>query len=412
MSFELKLAWRYARARRKSLTRFTSFVAVVGIAAGVASLIVAQSLARGFADEMQEKILANTAHVTVFSKDETEISDWRAAKEKIETLENVRTVSPTTYANAVVIGETATSYAILRVQSQSNAECGMRIAELKTEGKKPTTDNQTENPQSAIRNTQSEVLLGARLAEKLNLKTGDEAEIVTFENDGASITTFFRVKDVFQTGLYEYDSTWIYISPENFARLAGRTEFTPTILSVSVKDIYRANETAEKIREKLGENFKVVDWQQANQPLFAALSLERKVALAIISLVIFIAALNITTTLALLVNERKFDIAVLRTCGARSKSLILIFLFEGLFLGFAGIFGGVVSGLLACFAGNYFKIISLSAEVYSLSYIPLHPNFTNILLIIFVAFALCLAATVYPAVRASRVKPLENLRNY
>ncbi|MBA2620912.1 MAG: ABC transporter permease, partial [Acidobacteria bacterium] len=242
MSFELKIAWRYARARRKSLARFTSFVAVVGIAAGAGSLIVAQSLARGFADEMRDKILANTAHVMVFSKDETEISDWRAVKEKIETLENVREVSPTTYANAVVISETATIYAILRVQSQSNAECRMRNAELKTEGKKLATENQTENPHSAIRIPQSEVSLGARLAEKLNLKTGDGAEIATFENQGAPQRTFFRVKEVFQTGLYEYDSTWIYISPENFARLAGRSEFMPTILSVSVKDIYRANE--------------------------------------------------------------------------------------------------------------------------------------------------------------------------
>ncbi len=413
MSFELKLAWRYARARRKSLARFTSFVAVVGIAAGVASLIVAQSLARGFSDEMRDKILANTAHITVFSKDETEIPDWRAAKEKIETLENVREVSPTTYANAVIIGETATSYAILRVQSQSNAERETPSAELETEEGKTDTENQSTDSQPAIGNPHSETIsLGVRLAEKLNLKVGEEAEIASFENEGSPKRTFFWLKEVFQTGLYEYDSTWIYISPENFARLAGESEFTPTILSVSVKDIYRANETAGKIRENLGENFKVVDWQEANQPLFAALSLERKVALSIISLIIFIAALNITTTLALLVNERKFDIAVLRTCGARSKSLILIFLFEGLFLGFAGIFGGVVLGLLACFLGNYFKIISLSAEVYSLSSIPFHPDLTNILQIIFAAFLLCLTATIYPAFRASRVKPLENLRNY
>jgi lipoprotein-releasing system permease protein len=181
-------------------------------------------------------------------------------------------------------------------------------------------------------------------------------------------------------------------------------------LSVSVRDIYRAGETAREMRKILGNDFKVVDWQEANQPLFAALSLERKTVLAIISLIIFVAALNITTTLALLVNERKLDIAVLRTCGARAKTLIFIFLFEGLLLGFAGIFAGVGLGLLGCFLGNRFRIISLSEEVYSLSYIPFRPGFINILMIVSVAFLLCLAATVYPAFRASRVKPLENLR--
>ncbi len=390
MNFELKLAWRYFRARRKSLARFTSFVAIVGIAAGVASLIVAQSLARGFADEMREKILANTAHITVFSNDDGRIQNWSVAKGAIEKLENVREVSPTTYANAIIIGENQTSYAILRVQS----------SKFKVQSQNRTDDQAPPN----------EISIGSRLAEKLNLKVGDRAEIVTLENQDSPRRTVFRITDVFQTGLYEYDATWIRLSPETFARLNGEKEFTPTVLSVSLRDIYNAPQTATEIRALLGGDFKVVDWREANQPLFAALSLERKFALAVISLIIFIAALNITATLALLVSERKFDIAILRTCGARARSLVLIFLFEGLFLSFAGIFSGVILGLIACLLGNRFKIISLSEEVYALDSIPFHPNFTNVLLIIFVAFALCLIATVYPAFKASRVKPLENLR--
>ncbi|CAN5671129.1 hypothetical protein BH24ACI2_BH24ACI2_02330 [soil metagenome] len=260
--------------------------------------------------------------------------------------------------------------------------------------------------------TEIEVSLGAKLAEKTNLKAGDEAEIITLGNQTEPERSSVLVTGIFQTGLYEYDSSWIYISPDNFAKLNEQKEFTPTILSVSVKDIYNANKTADEIRASLRDSFKVVDWQEANQPLFAALSLERKVALAIISLIIFIAALNITTTLALLVNERRLDIAILRTCGAKTKSLIFIFLIEGLFLGFIGIFFGVILGLLGCVLGNYFKIISLSAEVYSLEFIPFRPHFANILLIICIAFLLCLTATIYPALKASRIKPLENLRNH
>lgn len=412
MSFEFKLALKYFRVRRKSLARFTSLAAIVGIAAGVASLIIAQALARGFADEMRDKILGSTAHVSVFSSDGAEIVRWREIKEDLEKLENVNQVSATSYENALIVSENAISYAVLRVkdaktkmqkredaEKKNNPQINPNEAELKNEDRKPKTKNQF-----------VEISIGEKLAEKAGLKIGGEAEIVILENQTEPKREKAFVAEIFQTGLYEYDSTWIFVSPENFADLNGQKTYTPTILTVSVKDIYKASETARKIRENLGENFKVLDWQEANQPLFAALSLERKVALAIISLIIFIAALNITTTLALLVNERRLDIAVLRTCGAKTRSLILMFLLEGLFLGFLGIFFGVCLGLLGCFLGNYFKIINLSAEVYSLSYIPFRPNFLDILPVVFAAFLLCLAATVYPAYKASKIKPSENLR--
>lgn len=376
MSFEFRLAYKYFRARRKSLARFTSAVAIVGIAAGVASLIIAQSLARGFADEMRDKILANTAHVSVFMSDASEITNHGEITESLKTIENVSAVSPTAYENALLIGAAETSYAILKVQNHNSLNG-------------------------------SQVALGARLAEKLNLTPGGEAEIATLENQTPSRV---RVAETFETGLYDYDSAWIYLTPEKFAQMHGRAEFVPTTLNVSVRDIYASRATALKIRAQLGENFRVVDWQETNRPLFAALSLERKVALAVIGLIIFIAALNITTTLALLVNERRLDIAVLRTCGARTRHLLTVFLLEGLFLGFIGILAGVALGLAGCFLGNYFKLVSIPAEVYSLSYIPLRPDASNILLIVLIAFLLTLAATVYPAFRASRIKPLENLR--
>jgi lipoprotein-releasing system permease protein len=398
MSFELKLTWRYFRARRKSLARFTSFVAIIGIAAGVASLIVAQSLARGFSDEMQDKILANTAHISVFSTDETKIADWEKIKSDLENTENVQSVYATTYESAVIVSPQATNYAILRVVESPKSKAKIQ-EEAETNSEQRTTNDE-----------QIFVSIGATLAEKIGLKLGDAAQIITFANENAPQTFEVRVREIFQTGLYEYDATWIRISPEDFAKLHQTFDFTPTILTVSVKDIYKANETAREIRQNLGENFRVLDWQEANQPLFAALSLERKVALATISLIIFVAALNITTTLALLVNERRLDIAILRTCGARTKNLIFIFLFEGLFLGFLGIFSGVVLGLASCFIGNYFKIINLSAEVYSLRYIPFRPQATNVLLTVLIAFLLSLTATIYPALKASRIKPLENLR--
>lgn len=389
MNFELKLAWKYFRAGRKSLARFTAIVAVVGIACGVASLIVAQSLSRGFSGEMQEKILGNTAHITIFQTTSEEINDWQLIKNKIENLENVREVSPTTYESAVIIGEKATSYAVLRAVQNSKFKI---------------QDSESENPSI-------EISVGAELADKAGLKIGDEAEVIIPQGESAPQNIKVRVREIFRIGIYDYDATWIYISPEDYARALNKNAFTPTVLSVSVKDVYSADETAREIRGVLPTDFKVIDWKQANQSLFAALGLERKVSLAIISLIIFIAVLNITTTLALLVNERKLDIAVLRTCGAQTRNLVFIFLIEGIFLGSVGIVCGVILGMLACFAGNYFRIINLPSEIYSLSYVPLNPDLSDVLLTVGIAFILILAATIYPAWRAARIKPLENLRN-
>lgn len=394
MNYEFKLALKYFRARRKSLARFTAILAVVGITAGVASLIVAQGLARGFQSEMQHKILANTSHITLYKNDGAEIKNWQTLVESLKKLENVRQAAPTSYENALIVNQGITGYAVLRV-----------VGKEKTETK---TEAAFRNPHSAIT-----IAVGAELAEKTNLKIGDEAEIIipTSQNEFAPKTAKVVVGDVFRTGLFDYDSTWIYISLESLAAIAQRPNFAPSVLSISVSDVYRANETAAKLREILPPDFKIIDWQEANQPLFAALSLEKKVALAIISLIIFIAALNITTTLALLVNERRFDIAILRVCGAQTKSLLAIFFIEGLFLGFGGLLFGLILGLLICFTGNYFKIISLPTEVYSLNYVPLIPNLNDVLIIVGTTFFLILLATIYPAWKAAKIKPLENLRN-
>ncbi|HRH46388.1 MAG TPA: ABC transporter permease [Pyrinomonadaceae bacterium] len=375
MKFEVNLAIRYFRSQRKSLARFTALVAIVGIAVGVASLIVAQSLARGFQAEMQDKILANTAHITIFRKDGAEIQHYQQLRTDLAKLENIKKIDATTFESALVIGEKSTNYCVLRV----------------------------------VENAENNLAIGKELAEKTGLEVGKKAEILISNNDSAK-SSRVGVNATFQTGLYDYDSTWIYLSPNAYTYIFGKQTFYPTVLSIAVTDIYKAKETANLVRQNLSDEYKIIDWQEANQPLFAALSLEKKVSLAIISLIIFIAVLNITTTLALLVNERRLDIAILRTCGATTKNLLSIFLLEGLFLALIGIIAGVILGVTGCFLANYFHLISLEKEVYSLNQITLQPNLTDVVLIVLIAFVLSLIATLYPAWKASQVKPLENLR--
>jgi lipoprotein-releasing system permease protein len=375
VSFEFKLAFRYFRAKRQSLARWTAWAAMIGIAVGVASLILAQALARGFQAEMQEKILAHTSHITIFRKDGSEIKDYQQLRAILEKLENIRKVEATTFESALLVGEKSTAYCVLRVSE----------------------------------NDSNQIAVGKELAEKTGLKVGGKAEIITSQNESAK-SSRVTVRETFQTGLYDYDSTWIYLSPNTFNYLFEKQTFSPTVLSVAITDIYKAQETAGLIRQNLSDEFKIIDWQEANLPLFTALSLERKVSLAIISLIIFIAVLNITTTLTLLVNERRLDIAILRTCGAKTRSLLTIFLLEGLLLGVIGIIFGVILGLSASLLVNYFQLIRLDSEVYALNQITLRPDFYDVWLIAAIAFMLSLLATFYPAWRAAKVKPLENLR--
>jgi lipoprotein-releasing system permease protein len=164
------------------------------------------------------------------------------------------------------------------------------------------------------------------------------------------------------------------------------------------------------VRSTLGASFKTIDWQEANAPLFAALQLERRTVALIIALVMFVAALNITTTLALVVVERRADIAILGAMGARARSIMLVFICEGAIIGATGAAAGVVLGLVACFLGDRYKLVSLPADVYSLSAIPFHPRPRDAALAAFAAFVVSLLATIYPARAAARLKPAEALR--
>ena len=394
MRFAFFLALRYLRApRRHRLAQFTSLVAIVGIAVGVAALIIAQSAARGFRQAMQEKILQNTAHITVFQTNGAEISDNRNLCEKIKQIKGIESISLTSFDNALLVGKGSSELATLRGISNFK----FQISNSENKSQKPIVE------------------IGKSLAEKIGLSAGDSAEIVSGsgnigENFSPTSTTV-EVGGVFSTGLYEYDSTWIRVSLEDAAKLTGKNEISPTALEIKTNDIYQSNKIAAEIQKTLGADFKVLDWQEANRPLFAALSLERRIAVLIISLVVFVAVLNITTTLALVVNERKSDIAVLKTCGARPANIVLIFLFEGALLGAIGATLGVLLGLTICFLANYFNFVSLPQEVYSISEIRLENNFMEIFLTVAAAFLLSLLASAIPAWMAARVRPLENLKN-
>jgi lipoprotein-releasing system permease protein len=412
MPFELFLALRYLRARRgRRVARWTAGAAVVGIACGVAALVVATALANGFRDELQDKILRGTAHVTLSREGGASPEDPSAVAERVRRVEGVADAQPTTYEGALVGGREGSAYALLRGLDEHSPRARAAVQETLTKG---SLDALFQNAKGA--DEPVPVVLGEELAARAGLGAiGDEGLVLTAgavspeSRVGEAGVRRVRVVGLFRSGLYEYDSAWVYLSLGSVARVGGARS-PSVVLSVEARDLYASGDIARRLRGELGAGWTTVDWREANRPLFEALALERRTVALIIMLVTVVAALNITTTLALVVVERRADIAVLSTVGARAPSVTLVFMIEGAIIGAVGALAGVALGLSACWVAERFQLVRLPADVYSLSAVPLHPHAADVLTAALAAFAISLLATLYPAWQAARVRPAEVLR--
>jgi lipoprotein-releasing system permease protein len=425
MPYELFLAFRYfSLRRRRARSRATALAAIVGTACGVAALIIALALANGFRDEMRDKILRGTAHITLLRRDGQAMTEWRVVAARARRVEGVTDAFGTTYDGVLLSSATNSAYAVLRGADFNSLRAVQELRRVLVAGAVEPLINdarQTEasniSPSSARADEElPNALIGAELAARANLQIGDVAEIIYADPQlslarNAPLTGRVRVCGIFRYGLYEYDATWIYLSLANASKLAGAPVASASAISLETTDIYDAARIATRVREAVGRDYAVVDWQEANRPLFAALALERQMILVVIALIIFISALNVTTTLVLVVVERRADIAILRAMGARSASIMLIFIFEGACIGIIGALFGAALGLAACGIGERYHLVSLPPDVYSLSNIPFHARARDVAISLLVAFILSLLATIYPARKASQLRPAEALRD-
>ena len=398
MPYEVFLAFRYLRSRHKRpLARVTSIAAVLGIGMGVAALIVAFALSNGFRDEMREKILQGTSHISLLRADGRPLENYSDLANRLRQVDGVVTASPTTYDGAIARGSKDSGYAVIRGIENDPGQ-STQVRQWLIEGSVgPLFETSTER----------NALIGAELATRIGVSTGEVFSIIPANG---SETRRLRAAGIFRSGLFEYDSTWIYVAFDKATSLAGDNH-AASVMSIQVRDPDNVKQVVANISNTLGNSYTLVDWQQANQPLFAALALERRMGLFIIGLIIAIAALNITTMLILVVVERRRDIAILNALGATRTGVMLLFVIEGAVVGAIGAIGGVVVGLAACFIGNYYKLVSLPADVYSISNVPLITRPTEMLLAALIAFALSVLATIYPARAASRLRPVEALRD-
>jgi lipoprotein-releasing system permease protein len=405
MPYEIFLALRYLRSRpKRRLARVTALMAVLGITMGVAALIVALALANGFRDEMREKILQGTAHLTVLRKDGKPIDDRAGVIERIRQTGGVVSASTTTYDGVLAYGpKRGPAYAVLRGIENDGGNL--------TQGRKWLKQGSFDSlfaPAKPKEVLEPDVVIGSELATKLNASVGDSLDIIPGNPIGPHKWRL-RVAGIFQSGLFEYDSTWVYLDLQKAATITSESD--ASVISVQVNDADNVKQIAVNVLNALGNDYASIDWQQANQPLFAALALERRMGAFIVGLIIAIAVLNITTMLILVVVERRRDIAILSTLGATRTGVMLVFMIEGAVVGAIGAAAGVLVGLGACFIGNRYKLVSLPADVYSISNVPFHATTNEVALAALIAFGLSVLATIYPARNAARLRPVEVLRD-
>lgn len=380
-------------------------MAILGIMMGVAALIVALALANGFRDEMRAKILQGTSHLSVLRSDGRAIDDHAKLAQQLQQVDGVVSASATTYDGALARGPKGSAYAVLRgIEPQSGQK--MQAEKWIVEG----SFKRLFAPLAMYESTLPKAVIGADLAARLGASNGTMIEVLPANSANTNASRRMFVVGIFRSGLFEYDSTWIYVTFDAATDFAGN-DHAASVMSVQVRDPNQVKQVTANVLKTLGNGYTTIDWQQANQPLFTALALERRMGVFVIGLIIAIAALNITTMLILVVVERRRDIAILSTLGATRSGVMLVFVIEGAVVGAIGALAGVLLGLALCFIGNHYKLVSLPPDVYSISNVPLNANVTEALLAALVAFGLSVLATIYPARNAARTRPVEVLRD-
>jgi lipoprotein-releasing system permease protein len=422
----------------------TAIAAVAGVAFGVAALVVALALANGFRDEMRDKILKGTSHITLMRRDGQPISDWRATCNDARKVPGVVAAFPTTYEGALITGPAGSAYGVLRGVDSSSSEAidgirqtivggsadalslqvgGDRVTAISEQGalankqgdKQELESDPRLNDAAPAESRQPPVLVGSELASRTGLQVGSTATLVASEPDVtpngiAPRYITVRVVGIFRSGLYEYDSSWVYLPLAQVAAFEGRPADSAGFISIELSDIYSAPKISELLRQRFGPDYTTVDWQEANRPLFAALALERRMAIFIIGLIVAVAVLNITGMLVLVVVERRNDIAILAAMGARRLSIMAIFMLEGAAIGTVGALAGIAFGLLISAIGNHYRLVSLPSDVYSVGNVPFHPHALEVVAGAVMAFVLSVLATIYPARAAARIRPASALK--
>lgn len=406
MSFAWMVALRYLRSRnRPFLLRLITWLAVLGVAAGVASLVIALAMNAGFRQTIEQRLLGVTAHVNVKRAGTEGIRDYRALAARLAGLPGVRSAVPAIYLT-VMLSSAGRARGIVVKGIAPELEAG------ENEALAAITEGRAEFGVDA--DGIEAVLLGRLLAEELGIAAGD---YVTLTSPQGRLTPFgmiprsrrYRVAGIFDSGFYDYDANWGFVTIETAQGLAGVTDIV-NVIEVRLDDLYRADAAREALLAAAGEGFSATTWMEENRALFRALRLEKLVTAIFIGLITFVAGLNVLVILAMTVSEKTKDIAILMAMGARRDQIRSVFVLQGFLVGIAGTVAGLAVGLSVAHFADSLRLIQLDPQVYSVPYVPFHASWTDAMWIAVAALAICTLATVYPARAAARILPVDILR--
>jgi lipoprotein-releasing system permease protein len=422
MKFELFVAARYLRAkRRQAVIGVITIISVIGVAAGVASLVVALSINAGFQKDLQSQLLGSTSHVQLEKTLADGIYNWHTVLEKMSKQPHVISAAPSLYEEVMVnhgarAGGMELKGVIPEYENRvSELLKSVTIGSAAALAPKPApTPCPATNEDCRQSDEMPPLVLGKDLAESIGATVGS---IVTVTSPQGEITPFgivpkferFKVVGIFHSGFYNYDSTWGFTRLSDAQRLASLGDVI-SVIEFKIDDLYKAEQVGAELQKAAGADYTAKSWMEQNRALFRALSLERVVTFLTIGLIVFVAALNILISLIMMVMEKTKDIAVLISMGAKRRQVRAIFIFQGVLIGVIGTVLGLMLGYGISMAGAKYHFIALNPEVYSINYVPFAPRILDGLLVAGVALLISFVATLYPSWSAARVLPAEALR--
>ena len=405
MRFELFIALRYLLARRKqAFISLISLISTLGVTVGVMALVIALALMTGLQGELRDRILGSMAHVYVWKTGG--IVDYQAEIEKLRGIEGVVGAGPAILGKALIVSGRAEAFISLKGVDPALERSVTDIGKAIQRGSVAELTAQSESGPPGI-------LIGRDLAQQLGADVGDEISLLTPQGTLTPMGMLPRqrrtkVVGIYSLGLYEFDSQYGFVSLEFAERLMGKA--APDLIELRVADIFMAPDIASRIPGLLGPEYVAQDWQDMNQNLFSALWLEKMAISITIGLIVMVAALNIIASLILLVMEKSRDIAILKTMGASSRSVMRIFMMQGLVIGVVGTTIGASAGLLLCWVLDRYRLIHIPMDVYQVSYVPFVVLPLDFAVVVVSAVLICFVATLYPSRQASRLDPIQALR--
>jgi lipoprotein-releasing system permease protein len=412
---ELAIARRYLRSRRGSrLLSLISVIAIGGVVVGVSALIVIMGVMNGLQRDLREKILVGAPDIRVLTYgDELRMDRWRAAMDKARRVPGVLAAAPVVMTQGLV-GKRGNRF-----------NTGAQIVGILPEG--PGVPDVTSIRRHAVAGDfrfasadgrHRGAVLGKRLADVLNVYVGDHVVLVGQAGvkmnpvTGTPVPTLeeFEVTGVFETGMYEYDNSYLYIALDHAQQFAG-LDSAVTGVELRTGDRWHAPDIADQVGQRLGFPYFTQDWQAQNASLFQALKLEKLGMSVILLLIVIVAAFNIVSTLTMVVTDKTREIGILKAMGLPARSVRRIFFLQGTVIGLVGTLGGLVLGLAASVALGHYKLIRLDPSVYYIDHLPVTTEPLDVIITVVASVAIAAVATLYPAIQAARLYPLEAIRH-